>query len=78
MGIKAIVLILLTVLYLYEMTLNVIKMRSVSNPVPENVADVYDQETYRKWRQYHGEKSKHAVITSTVSWIIGSMASFTL
>ena len=43
MGIKAIVLILLTVIYLYETALNVIKMRSVNNPVPENVAEkVYE------------------------------------
>lgn len=71
MSIKAIVLIILTVVYLYEMALNLIKMRSVNNPIPENVADVYDRETYRKWKQYHGEKSRHALITTTVSWMIG-------
>ena len=73
MSIKAVVLIILTIVYLYETALNVIRMRSVNNPVPENVADVYDGETYRKWRQYHGEKSRHALITSTVSWIIGML-----
>jgi len=71
MSIKAIVLIILTVVYLYEMALNLIKMRSVNNPIPENVADVYDRETYRKWKQYNGEKSRHALITTTVSWMIG-------
>ena len=71
MSIKAIVLIILTVVYLYEMALNLIKMRSVNNPIPENVADVYDRETYRKWKQYHGEKSRHALITTTASWMIG-------
>lgn len=73
MGIKAIVLIILTIVYLYETALHLMKMRSVNNPIPENVADVYDQETYRKWRRYNGEKSKHALITSTVSWIIGML-----
>ncbi len=71
MGIKAAVLIVLTVIWLYEMTLHLIRMRSADNPVPENVADVYDAETYRKWRQYHGEKSRLALATTTVSWIIG-------
>ncbi len=70
MSIKAIVLIILTIVYLYETGLHLIRMRSVNNPIPENVADVYDQETYRKWRQYHGEKSRHALITTIVSWII--------
>ena len=73
MNIKAIILIVLVIVYLYEMTLHLIKMRSVSNPIPENVADVYDQETYLKWRRYHGEKSRHALITTTVSWIISML-----
>lgn len=73
MSIKAIVLIILTVVYLHEMALNLIKMHSVNNPIPENVADVYDRETYRKWKQYHGEKSRHALITTTVSWMIGML-----
>ena len=73
MSIKAVVLIILTVVYLYEMTLHLIRARSVSNPVPENVADVYDQETYQKWKRYHGEKSRLALITTTVSWIISML-----
>ena len=73
MGIKAIVLIVLTVIYLYEMALHLIRARSVNNPVPENVADVYDPDTYRKWKQYHGEKSRLGMVTTTASWIIGML-----
>ena len=73
MNIKIIVLAVLTAIYLYETALHLIRMRSAGNPVPENVADVYDPETYRKWKQYHGEKSRHALITTTVSWIIGML-----
>ena len=73
MNIKAMVLIVLTAVYLYEMALNLIRMRSAGNPVPENVADVYDPETYGKWRRYHGEKSRLALVTSTVSWIISML-----
>ena len=73
MNIKIIVLAVLTVIYLYETALHLIRMRSAGNPVPENVADVYDPETYRKWEQYHGEKSRHALITTTVSWVIGML-----
>ncbi len=73
MNIKAMVLIVLTAVYLYEMALNLIRMRSAGNPVPENVADVYDPETYRKWRQYHGEKSRLALATTTASWIISML-----
>ena len=73
MRIKVIVLIVLTVVYLYETALNVIRRRSVNNPLPENVTDVYDPETYRKWKQYHGEKSRLALITTTVSYVAGML-----
>lgn len=62
--------IILTVVYLYGMLLNVISMRSMKNPVPANVADVYDPETYQKWRKYKGEKSRLAVISETASFVI--------
>ena len=70
MGIKAIVLIILTIIYLYELALHLLRMRSAGNPLPDNVSDVYDPETYRKWKQYHGEKTRLGVMTSTVSWLI--------
>ena len=73
MSVKAIVLIILTVVYLYEMALHVIRRRSVNNPVPDNVADVYDPATYRKWKEYHGEKSRLGMITTTVSWVTGML-----
>ena len=72
-AVKIPVLIALTVIYVYEMTLNLIRMRSAGNPIPDNVADVYDPETYQKWRRYHGEKSRLALITTTVSWIISML-----
>ena len=70
MGIKAVVLVILTVIYLYELALQLLRMRSARNPVPGNVADVYDPETYLKWKRYHGEKTRLGVFSSTVSWLI--------
>ena len=70
MDFKVLAVIILTVIYLYGMLLNVISMRSMKNPVPVNVADVYDPETYRKWRTYKTEKSRLAVISETVSFAI--------
>ena len=70
MDFKALALIVFTVIYLYQMALAVIHMRSARNPVPVNVADVYDPETYRKWRAYHAEKSRLGIISSTASFIV--------
>ena len=71
MNYKALAIAILTVVYLYKMLLNVIGMRSVKNPGPLNVADVYDPETYRKWRKYKGEKSRLEAVSETASFVIG-------
>ena len=70
MNYKLIVLILLAAEYLYSLLLVVFRIRSMKNPVPANVADVYDPDTYRKWRNYKGEKSRLSVISETASFII--------
>lgn len=67
---KAVVLVVFTVVYLYQMVLSVIHMRSARNPVPVNVIDVYDEETYGKWRAYHGERSRFAIVSGTASFLI--------
>ena len=68
MNYKLITIIILTAVYLWGLLLNMISMRSVKNPVPVNVADVYDPDTYRKWREYKKEKSRLGVISETVSF----------
>lgn len=70
MDFKPIVLIVVTVIYIYNMALDAVRMRSAKNPVPMNVADIYDEETYHKWRAYHAEKTRFSVITTTVSFVI--------
>ena len=67
------VLIVISVLYLWELMLNIISMRSVKNPIPENVSDVYDPDTYRKWRSYKGEKSRLALLSDTASFVISML-----
>ena len=62
------VLAAVTAAYLYKMFLAVLHMRSAKNPIPENVADVYDRDTYLKWRAYHAEKSRFSILTSTVEF----------
>ena len=70
MNLKVLAIIIFVVIYLYNLLLSVIHMRSASNPIPANVADVYDRDTYQKWRAYHAEKSRFGILTSTVSFVI--------
>lgn len=71
MNLKLLALISLAVLYLYRLWLSAIERRSADNPTPENVRDVYDEETYKKWRAYHAEKTFLGMCTSSVSFLIG-------
>ena len=71
MNFKLLALIILTLVYFYGLLLNALSMRSVKNAVPANVSDVYDPDTYRKWRMYKGEKSRLAVLSDTASFLIG-------
>ena len=70
MNFKAIALVILFLVYLWNQFLNLLKWRSAKNPIPKNVADVYDAETYKKWRAYNGEKSRLALFEGTVSFIV--------
>lgn len=51
----------------YTTLLNVVRYRSAGNPIPKNVADVYDAETYQKWRAYSGEHSRLDILSGIVS-----------
>ena len=67
---KLIVVVILTVVYLYGLLLQVIRLRSARNPIPENVADVYDPETYAKWRAYHAEKGRLDIWRGMVAFAV--------
>ena len=64
---KVLILVLLALGHGYRLALNILQKRSASNPVPKNVADVYDPETYQRWRAYNGEKSGLGVLSTVIS-----------
>ncbi len=58
---KILVLIMQAVIGAYGIILNFVQMRSAGNPIPENVSDIYDAETYAKWRRYSGEHCRLSI-----------------
>ena len=64
------VLGLLVLGHLYKLVLTVVQKRSAANPTPENVADVYDTETYEKWKRYSGEQSRLGIVSCLVSFAL--------
>lgn len=54
----------------FSIFLNVVQARSANNPTPENLSDVYDAETYTKWKSYCAEHSRLSIISSVISGIV--------
>lgn len=69
MDYKTMALLVMLVVFLYKLVLNIIQWRSAGNAIPANVADVYDGETYRKWRDYHAEKCRLQIMQQSVSFM---------
>ena len=74
---KLIVFLLLVLGFAYRLALNLVQARSAENPIPENVADVYDAETYGKWRRYSAEKSRLQTVSTVLYFIVSLVLLFT-
>ena len=70
MDFKILVLILLSLIYAYKLFLLAVERRSFANQIPVNVADIYDAETYAKWRRYAAEKSKWEFVSTLCAYVI--------
>lgn len=66
---RLLVLLFLVLGVVYDLALNVVKYRSAGNPTPENLADVYDPETYAKWKRYSAEKCRLAIIKTACVFV---------
>ena len=53
----------------YDLVLKVVQYRSAGNPTPANVADVYDTETYGKWKRYCADKCRMAIIKTACVFV---------
>ena len=65
--------VLLTLGYGLRFVMALAQRRSAANPTPANVADVYDSETYERWKQYSADNSRLKLLTLVISWAV-SMA----
>ncbi|MBQ3159207.1 MAG: hypothetical protein IJC00_02000, partial [Clostridia bacterium] len=70
MNYKAVAVVILCVVYLYSLFLDLTRLRSRNNPIPANVGDVYDRDTYLKWRRYRGEKVYWGIFSAAAGFAI--------
>ena len=69
MNLKLLILLMLALGAIYRLALNIVQYRSAGNPIPENVADVYDAETYEKWRRYSAENCRLSIFTTILTFV---------
>lgn len=70
MNYKILALILLGLVFGYNLFLQVISYLAQNNPVPDNVKDLYDAETYAKWKAYHRETCGIGIVSLIASFIL--------
>ena len=63
---KLFVIIAVIISGLYHLVLSILQYRSANNPTPENLADVYDAETYSRWKKYSAEHSGLSILSGIV------------
>ncbi len=69
MEFKLTVIAVLALSCLYRLVLNIVQFRSAKNPTPAYVSDVYDEDTYLKWRKYCADKCVLAIVSTAVSFV---------
>lgn len=70
MTLKLTVMLILILGIAYKTVLNAVKHRSAKNPIPESVSDVYDAETYLKWKKYSAETCRASIVFTLISGAI--------
>lgn len=70
MSIKVGAMLLLLIIYAYKLFLSYIERKSFDNPVPANVSDIYDADTYAKWKEYSKEKLRLEIITNGAAFAL--------
>jgi STE24 endopeptidase len=67
---KVSVVAIVTIVFLYELFLTLLSLRSKNNPIPPCVNDVYDPESYQKHLSYRAEKSRLELLRSSAGYLI--------
>ena len=70
MNFRLTVIILFAIVGVYQTVLNIVRHLSANNPTPQNLSDVYDAETYSRWKQYSAENSRLTILGGLVSCIV--------
>ena len=74
---RIIVLAAFLLSFLYRLVLEIVQYRSAKNPTPDNVSDVYDAETYLKWKRYNAAHAKLSIVFSVIGFLVSLVLLYT-
>ncbi len=67
---KILILSIVIVMFIIDVVVSLINYRHRTQPIPENVRDVYDAEKYDKWLRYSMETLRFGLLTRTISTLL--------
>lgn len=73
MNFKTLTLALLTLSFLFEVLIHILNGMSTKRPIPANMAEVYDGESYATWQRYYREKNQWSMISSAVIFLLNAV-----
>jgi hypothetical protein len=77
MQFKLLVIVAVLLSGIYNTILNIVRLRSANNPTPSSVSDVFDADTYVKWKKYSAEHSVLNIVSDIVICLISVCMLFT-
>ena len=69
MNYKWLAFLVIAITFFFETYIEWLKIKSAKRPIPDNVKDIYDKQSYNKWLAYYGEKTKLSFIRHTISYL---------
>lgn len=67
---KLIFIIIFSCYIIYNLIVDIINLKSLKNPIPEKLNDIYDSETYLKWKNYKLENAIVSIIFSNIELVL--------
>ena len=70
MNYKVFALIVMGITFLFDTFIHYLDTKSAERKIPANVADIYDEEEYKRWLAYDKECNKLSLWRHLVSYVV--------
>jgi len=70
MNYQELALLLITIIYIFNVIKELLRIASSKNQMPDNVKDIYSLEEFEKWKKYNKENAGFSILCHTIKHII--------